>query len=77
MNISFRMFSKFKGYRRLKEERTEDEEKKYQDYKDNWTKKGAGKGCSLNEGYSQDKKKMKLPMLSTIMALVSLALSKR
>ena len=71
------MFSKWKGYRRLKEERTEDEEKKYQDYKDNWTKNGGGKGCSLNEGYSQDKKKMKLPMLSTNMALVSLALSKR
>ena len=53
------MFSKWKGYRRLKEERTEDEEKKYQDYKDNWTKKGGGKGGSLNGGYSQDEKKMK------------------
>ena len=51
------MFSKFKGYRRLKEERTEDEEKKYQDYKDNWVKKGDGKGCKVNGGYSQDEKK--------------------
>ena len=49
MNISFRMFSKFKGYRRLKEERTEDEEKKYQDYKDNWVKKGGGKGVDAQE----------------------------
>ena len=53
------MFSKWKGYRRLKEERTEDEEKKYQDYKDNWTKKGDGKGCSVNGGFSQDEKKKK------------------
>ena len=51
------MFSKWKGYRRLKEERTEDEEKKYQDYKDNWTKKGDGKGCSVNGGFSQEEKK--------------------
>ena len=43
------MFSKFKGYRRLKEERTEDEEKKYQDYKDNWVKKGDGKGVDAQE----------------------------
>ena len=49
------MFSKFKGYRRLKEERTEDEEKKYKDYKDNWVKKGDGKG--VNEGYTQEEKK--------------------
>ena len=49
------MFSKFKGYRRLKEERTEDEEKKYKDYKDNWGKKGDGKG--VNEGYTQEEKK--------------------
>ena len=49
------MFSKFKGYQRLKEERTEDEEKKYKDYKDNWGKKGDGKG--VNEGYTQDEKK--------------------
>ena len=49
------MFSKFKGYRRLKEERTEDEEKKYKDYKDNWVKKGDGKG--VNEGYTQDEEK--------------------
>ena len=55
MNINFRMFSKLKGYRRLKEERTEDEEKKYKDYKDNWVKKGDGKG--VNEGYIQDEKK--------------------
>ena len=48
------MFSKFKGYRRLKEERTEDEEKKYKDYKDNWVKKGDGKGC---EGCTQEEKK--------------------
>ena len=48
------MFSKFKGYRRLKEERTEDEEKKHQDYKDNWVKKGDGQG---NEGYTQEEKK--------------------
>ena len=34
------MFSKLKGYRRLKEQ--EDEEKKYQEYKDNWVKKGGG-----------------------------------
>ena len=54
-NESFRMFSKFKGYRRLKEERTEDEEKKHQDYKDNWVKKGDGKG--VNEGYVQEEKK--------------------
>ena len=52
MNINFRMFSKLKGYRRLKEERTEDEEKKY---KDNWVKKGDGKG--VNEGYAQEEKK--------------------
>ena len=51
------MFSKLKGYRRLKEERTEDEEKKHQDYKDNWIKKGDGKGCCANGGYSQDEKK--------------------
>ena len=57
MNISFRMFSKWKGYRRLKEERTEDEEKKHQDYKDNWVKKGDGKGCYVNEGYAQEEKK--------------------
>ena len=55
MNINFRMFSKWKGYRRLKEERTEDEEKKYKDYKDNWVKKGDGKG--VNEGYTQEEKK--------------------
>ena len=55
MNINFRMFSKWKGYRRLKEERTEDEEKKHQDYKDNWVKKGDGKG--VNEGYTQEEKK--------------------
>ena len=55
MNINFRMFSKLKGYRRLKEERTEDEEKKYKDYKDNWVKKGDGKG--VNEGYVQEEKK--------------------
>ena len=48
------MFSKFKGYQRLKEERTEDEEKKYQDYKD---KKGDGKGCNVNGEYTQDEKK--------------------
>ena len=54
MNINFRMFSKWKGYRRLKEERTEDEEKKYKDYKDNWVKKGDGKGC---EGCTQEEKK--------------------
>ena len=54
MNINFRMFSKLKGYRRLKEERTEDEEKKYKDYKDNWVKKGDGQG---NEGYTQEEKK--------------------
>ena len=51
------MFSKLKGYRRLKEEMTEDEEKKHQDYKDNWVKKGDGKGCSDNRGYSQEEKK--------------------
>ena len=55
MNINFRMFAKWKGYRRLKEERTEDEEKKYKDYKDNWVKKGDGKG--VNEGYTQEEKK--------------------
>ena len=48
------MFSKWKGYRRLKEERTEEEEKKYQDYKDNWVKKADGKGCKVNGGYTQD-----------------------
>ena len=57
MNMNFRMFAKFKGYRRLKEERTEDEEKKYQDYKDNWVKKTDGKGCNANGGYTQDEKK--------------------
>ena len=51
------MFSQWKGYRRLKEERTEDEEKKYQDYKDNWVKKADGKGCKANGGYTQDEKK--------------------
>ena len=51
------MFSNFKGYRRLKGERTEDEERKHQDYKDNWIKKGDGKGCYGNEGCSQDEKK--------------------
>ena len=55
MNINFRMFSKWKGYQRLKEERTEDEEQKYKDYKDNWVKKGDGKG--VNEGYTQEEKK--------------------
>ena len=55
MNINFRMFSKWKGYQRLKEERTEDEENKYKDYKDNWVKKVDGKG--VNEGYTQDEKK--------------------
>ena len=49
------MFSKFKGYRRLKEERTEDEEKKYQDYKDNWVKKGDGQGG--NEEFVQEEEK--------------------
>ena len=57
LNINFRMFSKLKGYQRLKEERTEDEEKKHQDYKDNWVKKGNGKGCYVNRGYSQEEKK--------------------
>ena len=51
------MFSKLRGYRRLKEEMTEDEERKHQDYKDNWIKKGDGKGCYGNGGYSQDEKK--------------------
>ena len=51
------MFSKWKGYRRLKEEMTEDEEKKHQDYKDNWVKNGDGKGCYDNRGYAQEEKK--------------------
>ena len=50
------MFSKLKGYRRLKEERTEDEEKKYQDYKDNWVKKGDGKGEEEEKKKSDNKK---------------------
>ena len=41
------MFSKLKGYRRLKEQ--EDEEKKYQEYKDNWVKKGDGQGVDVQE----------------------------
>ena len=49
------MFSNLKGYRRLKEERTEDEEKKYQEYKDNWVKKGDG--TYDNKGYTQEEKK--------------------
>ena len=48
------MFSKLKGYRRLKEQ--EDEEKKYQEYKDNWVKKGDG--TYDNKGYT--KKKIKI-----------------
>ena len=51
------MFSKFKGYRRLKEERTEDEEKKYQDYKDNWVKKGDGQDVDVQEEKKSDNKK--------------------
>ena len=43
------MFAKLKGYKRLKEERTEDEEKKHQDYKDNWVKKGDGQGVDVQE----------------------------
>ena len=57
VKLNFRMFAKLKGYKRLKEERTEDEEKKYQDYKDNWVKKGDGKGCYVNKGYAQEEKK--------------------
>ena len=42
------MFNKFKQhaqfqYKRLKEEKTEEEEKLLQDYEDNWTQKGDGK----------------------------------
>ena len=51
--VNFRMFSKLKGYRRLKEQ--EDEEKKYQEYKDNWVKKGDG--TYDNKGYTQEEKK--------------------
>ena len=47
------MFSKLKGYRWLKEQ--EDEEKKYQEYKDNWVKKGDG--TYDNKGYTQEEKK--------------------
>ena len=43
----------FSGYRRLKEQ--EDEEKKYQEYKDNWVKKGDG--TYDNKGYTQEEKK--------------------
>ena len=57
VKLNFRMFAKLKGYKRLKEERTEDEEKKYQDYKDNWVKKGDGKGCYVNGGYTPEEKK--------------------
>ena len=46
------MFSKLKGYRRLKEQK--DEEKKYQEYKDNWVKKGDG--TYDNKGYTQEEK---------------------
>ena len=42
------MFSKWKQYgqfqyKKLKEEKTEEEEKLLQDYEDNWTQKGDGK----------------------------------
>ena len=42
------MFNKFKQhkqfqYQRLKEEKTEEEEKQHQNYEDNWTQKGDGK----------------------------------
>ena len=42
------MFNNFKQhmqfqYKRLKEEKTEEEEKLLQDYEDNWTQKGDGK----------------------------------
>ena len=42
------MFSKLKQYgqyqyKKLKEEKTEEEEKLLQDYEDNWTQKGDGK----------------------------------
>ena len=47
------MFSKLKGYRWLKEQ--EDEEKKYQEYKDNWVKKGDR--TYDNKGYTQEEKK--------------------
>ena len=47
------MFSKLKGYRRLKEQ--EDEEKKYPEYKDNWVKKWDG--TYNNKVYTQEEKK--------------------
>ena len=57
LNINFRMFSKLKAYHRLKEEMTQDKEKKHQDYKDNWVQKGDGKGCYVNREYSQEETK--------------------
>ena len=36
-------------YKRLKEEKTEEEEKLLQDYEDNWTQKGDGKCEEENE----------------------------
>ena len=30
------------------------------DYKDNWTKKADGKGCKVNEGYTQDERRMRI-----------------
>ena len=41
-------------YKKLKEEKTEEEEKLLQDYEDNWTQKGDGKCQEENEDGSDN-----------------------
>ena len=53
------MFSKWRQYgqfqyKKLKEEKTEEEEKLLQDYEDNWTQKGDGKCQEENEDGSDN-----------------------
>ena len=52
------MFNKWKQYgqfqyKKLKEEKTEEEEKLLQDYEDNWTQKGDGK-CEEENKHGSD-----------------------
>ena len=53
------MFNRWKQYgqfqyKKLKEEKTEEEEKLLQDYEDNWTQKGDGKCQEENEDGSDN-----------------------
>ena len=53
------MFNKLKQhaqfqYKKLKEEKTEEEEKLLQDYEDNWTQKGDGKCQEENKDGSDN-----------------------